>query len=225
MIARVEVLLVECLERGEHVALLRGLHALGRREVENRIAAGAERRALVSGGKEALAVDRRARADAAFEQDDEAGQILVLAAESVENPGAEAGPPDARPAVVDQELRLRVREALVEAGADDGEVVDAFGRVREQVGDFDAGLAVLREGALGAEDHGVAEFAVLEVLVAEAFGRMLAVQFRQQRLGIVGVDLARAALHEEGDDALGGGGQGRLLGRERLAPSAAAPVF
>ena len=37
----------------------------------------------------------------------------------------------------------------------------------------------------------------------------------EQRLGIVGVDLAGAALHEERDHALGGGREVRLLGRER----------
>ena len=39
--------------------------------------------------------------------------------------------------------------------------------------------------------------------------------FVQQGLRIVGVDLARAALHEERDDVLGRGGQGRLFGSER----------
>ena len=74
-----------------HVPLLRGLHTFWRGEVQNRIASRAERRALIRSGKEALAVHGGSRADTAFEQDDEAGEILVLAAESVEDPRAQAG--------------------------------------------------------------------------------------------------------------------------------------
>ena len=107
-------------------------------------------------------------------------------------------------------------KSFVITGAHDGEIVHVLRGVRKQVGHLYAGLTVLFEGALGAEDYGVAKFAVLKIFVAEAVRRMLAVQFRQQRFWIVGVHLAGAALHEEGDDTLGAGGQRRLFGRERV---------
>ena len=38
----------------------------------------------------------------------------------------------------------------------------------------------------------------------------------EQRLGVEGVDLRRAAVHEQVDDALGLAGEVRLLGRQRI---------
>src|SRR5262249_17253356 len=136
-IAGFQVLLVEAAKSREKVLLLVGGHAFGRREVEDRIAARAEGSALIDSRKEAVAIDAGAGAHAAFEQDHKAGKILVFGAEAVQDPGAQAGAPDPRPAVIDEELRLRVREALVVARPDNGEVVHTLRRVREQVGDFD----------------------------------------------------------------------------------------
>ena len=205
-IARSQVLLVHGSQRVEQVALLFGLHAGGAAEIEDRAAAVAERSALVGRGQEALSIDSGSAADAGFEQDDEARQVAALAAETVEHPCAQARTADAGPAVVDQELGLGVRETFVVDGADDGEVVGALGGVRKQVGHFESGLAVLLECERGAEEDGILEAAVHEFGVSEAGGRMLAVEFRQQRLGIERVHVARSALHEQVDHALGAGG-------------------
>jgi hypothetical protein len=75
--------LVHSAKRVEEIALFGILHAGGSAEIENRIAAGAERRALIRGRQKSMAVDRWARADAAFEQNYEARKILVLRAETV----------------------------------------------------------------------------------------------------------------------------------------------
>ena len=53
-------------------------------------------------------------------------------------------------------LRRGVDDHVAVARADDGDVVDALRRVREQVGDLDAALAVLLERPLRAEQLGVA---------------------------------------------------------------------
>ena len=176
LIPRRQMLLVHLAQRVEQIALLLGLHARRTAEIQNRIAAGAERGPLIGRRQEALAVHRRSRPHTAFQQHDEAGQILILAAETVENPRSQARPADPRPAVVDQELRLRMREALVIAGADDGEIVDALRSVRKQIRDFESRLAVLLEGPFRAENERVLELAVLEIFIAEAGRRMLAVQ-------------------------------------------------
>src|SRR5262249_49744944 len=48
----------------------------------------------------------------------------------------------------------------------------------------------------------------------EGVGQRLAVELRQRRLGVEGIDVRRAAVHEQPDDAPGGGGEVRLLRRE-----------
>ena len=128
LIPRLQVPLVHLAQRREQIALLFRLHALRAAEIQDRIAARAERRSLVRGGQEALTVDGGSRANTAFQQHHEAGQILVLTTEPVEDPGTEARTADPRPPVVDQELRLRMREAFVVAGADYREIIDAFRR-------------------------------------------------------------------------------------------------
>ena len=140
LIARIEVPLVHLPQRIQQIALLLLLHAGGTAEIEDRIPARPERRPLIGRRKKPLPVHRRTGPDAAFEQHHETRQVLVLAAEAVQNPRAEARPADARPAVVDQELRLRVREALVIAGADHGEIVGSLRNVRKQIRHFEAGL-------------------------------------------------------------------------------------
>ena len=75
---------------------------------------------------------------------------------------------------------------------------------------------MLPKGSFRPEDNGIAKFSVLEIFIAEARGRVLAVEFCQQRFRIEGVDLARAALHEQRDHPFGGGGQGRRFGGERI---------
>ena len=67
------------LQRIEQVALLFGLHARRAAQIENRIAARAERSSLIRRREKALAVNRGSRPDAAFQQHHETRQILVLA--------------------------------------------------------------------------------------------------------------------------------------------------
>ena len=88
-----------------------------------------------------------------------------------------------------------------------------LGDVRKELADLDAALAVLlelerrREGraglALGAAGCRV--------------GSALPAYFCQRRLGIERIDVRRAAVHEQVDDALGLGGKLRRLGQERVA--------
>src|SRR5207237_5971961 len=122
----------------------------------------------------ALAVNCRSGAHTAFEEHHKARQVLVLGAQPIQDPGTQAGPSDARPAVVDEELRLRVREALVKTGADDCDVIDSPGNIRKKVRDFEPGLTVPLESPLRAENDRRVKFAVLKIFVAEAGGGALA---------------------------------------------------
>src|SRR5688572_6407795 len=100
------MLLVDLAQRSEQIALFFRLHARRRREVQNWIATGTERRPLIGGGKKALPVDGRSGPDTALEQHYKSGQVLVLRTEPVQNPRTEAGTADPCPSTVDQELRL-----------------------------------------------------------------------------------------------------------------------
>ena len=88
--------------------------ALGIRKVENRIAAGAERDALIRRGQKAARPQSRAAARTARArlQHHEARQVLRLAADPVGDPGAHARPPEPRRAGVHETLRRAVIEVV-----------------------------------------------------------------------------------------------------------------
>ena len=90
----------------------------------------------------------------------------------------------------------------------EGDVVDAATDVREKIAHPFSTLSIALEVPLGAHH------APLVALAAAAEGLHrdgLAVQGVELRLVVEGVDMARAAIHEEEDDALG-------LGRIMRAP-------
>lgn len=107
-------------------------------------------------------------------------------------------------------------EAFVVEGADDSEVVGVFGDVGEEIGDVDAGLSVLAEFAAGREDGAFLEGGELEADVAEGIGDALAFEFGESGFGVEGVEVAGAAMHEQGDHAFGGGGHVRGFGRQGI---------
>src|SRR5262245_50818230 len=144
-----------------------GLHAGGRAQIENRIAARPERRTLIGCRKEPLPVNRRSRPDASFEQNHETRQVLILCAETIQYPRAKTWPADTRPAIVDQKLRLRMRESLVITGADHRQIIGTLRGVRKKIRYFETRLAVLLEGSLRSQDHQILELAVLKILIPE----------------------------------------------------------
>ncbi len=99
--------------------------------------------ALVGAGQEGrLPVLRLLDGIAARTHGDEAGQVLVVAAQAVGHPRTHARPDlPGLAAVHEQQRRLVIGHVGVH-GADDADVVDAASRVREQVADLDADFAV-----------------------------------------------------------------------------------
>ena len=166
-------------------------------------------------------------------QDDERRQVLVERAQAVGDPGAQAGPAgDLVAGLHEGDGRLVVDGVGVHA-ADEAHVVDHLGRVRQQLADPHAALAVLGELVLRRRDgkprlaagHGRQPLAL-----ADRVGQVLVVPCVHLRLVVVEVDLRRAADHVQIDDVLGLAGEvgaGRpaaatALGRrERVAAVAA----
>ena len=206
---------VVVVERVEQAALGVLAHAFGPVEVEDRVAGRAQHRALEAGRHVAArpvlgAADRPA---GRIEHDHEAGQVLVDAAEAVVHPRAEtrvAGEDFAR---VHLQHGRAVNGRIGRHRVKKGDVVHAGRQVGEEVADPLAALAVLLELPLRPDDAAL----VLLAAAAEGLdGDGLAVEVVELRLVVEGVDVRRAAVHEEEDDALGLGRQRRRLRRERV---------
>ena len=82
--------------------------------------------------------------------------------------------------------------------------------VREELADLDAALAVLLELERRRERRAGAPLGL------QRDRQRLAGVLRERRLGVERVDVRRAAVHEQVDDALRLGGKRRLLRRERI---------
>ena len=105
---------------------------------------------------------------------------------------------------------------LADHRADHAELVGVLGNIRIELADLHATLAVA--GELEGRGEDVADPIALGFLqlLLHGVGYGLAVQFREVVLGIEGVDLGGATVHEQVDDALGfagelGGGCGQRV--------------
>src|SRR6187401_2789613 len=78
-------------------------------------------------------------------QDDEGGQILVVAAQAVAEPRADAGAPDDLVPGVHEDLRRRVIELRRLHRADDGDLVGVLPEIGQERRQLRAGLSVLAE--------------------------------------------------------------------------------
>ena len=177
-------------QRVEAGALLIGGHPLGRRQVDDRVADGAEERPLVGGRHEpgAPVVGSAERAAAVVVHHDVGGQARRLRAEAVGDPR-----PDAREAHADlATLHLVGRLDMVVRAAverpDERHLVDLAGEVREDLRDLDAALPVPLE--LERARH---ERTGVSLANHHRVGHRLAGVLLQGRLRVEGVDLADTA--------------------------------
>ena len=120
------------------------------REVEHRVADRAELHALVLGRQEAAAPEPVVRAagrrlPALRDQHDERRQVLVLAAQAVAEPGADARPAGELGAGLEEGDGRVVVDRLGVHRLDEAEVVGDLRGVRQQLADPRARLAVLGE--------------------------------------------------------------------------------
>ena len=142
---------------------------------------------------------------------DEAGQILVLGAQAVRDPRADAGPALHGIAAIHQHQGRLVIGQLGLHRADDRDVVDALADLRKQLADFDAALAVfLKLERRRKRRAGLS-------LGANIFdGQRFAGVFGQRGFGIERIDMRRPAVEEKVNHPFGFGRKLRRFGRERV---------
>jgi len=196
--------------------------SFGVAEIKNRITFGAQRDALIGGGKETAGPIRRPAAWSARAtlENDERGEIARFAADSVSDPCAHARPSELAGPGVHEELGGRVIKNVRRTAHHKRDVIDNLAMVRHEFGNPHAALAALLETPARAKEFGfVFERTVHE---GEAFsfderiGNALAVQFDKLWFVIEKLELRRAAGHEEKDDVLRARGEMARLRRERI---------
>jgi hypothetical protein len=167
---------------------------------------------LIRGRQEAAAPERSALRGLRWAEHDEAGQVLVLAAQAVEEPGTEARPGEGLLARVHLQAGAVVIDVVGDHRADEAKIVHASGDVREQFADGRAALAVAGEAPWGSEQ--IPRLRSLQLWLGER--ERLALHLGELRLRIEQVHVRWAAGHEEEDDALRFRGKLRRLHRERV---------
>ena len=135
-------------------------------------------------------------------QRDEAGEVVILLPHAPGQPGAEAGAHLPHVAGVHQHQRHLVVGKLDMHRTDDGELVGVAGKVRKEIADRDAALAVPGEGERGGEGHAGLALG-LEVVI----GERLAAAGLELRLRVERVDLRHAAVQKHVDHPLRPGGE------------------
>ncbi len=212
------MLLVELVQQPEPAPLGVVGALLRRLEIDDRAAGVADLHALVRGRHVAVAPVRRAvdRPAAMIREDDEAGQVLVLAPQPVGNPAADARMAGEDAAGVHLEQRWAVRGAERMHRADERDVVDVLGDVRKELRDLHAALAVPLEPPR--RRHQAAGRPHRCPHSPDALHR-LALVFEQGGSWVEGIDLADAAVAEDRDHRLGLGGDHLRLGRQRSEPA------
>ena len=188
---------IHALQQRELVALLLIVHHRGRLQVEDGRVAAAELRALIDGGKKSGApVIGPAQNIVIVGEHDVRGQILVRRAQAVRHPRAQRRPSRQNRSRVHLADGADVIQTVGPAGSDDRHLIHVLGDVLIPVGHPESALAVLFPGAPRGHQGIVAGAARGLRGLADRIGNRLAVEFRQQRLRIESVDVARAAFHE-----------------------------
>ena len=160
---------------------------------------GVDAGTLINAGQErGLVIGGTAQGQATVAQRDEAGEVLVFGAESVDNPRAEAGFGDAQRAGVHEHRGDIVSGNVRPHGADHGEVVGEGTDFGEHLADFQAGTA--HRGELKRRAHGHA-----------TAGKGFTIEGAEGGFGIPGVNVGGRTLGKDVDDALGFTGEVRRV--------------
>ena len=201
------VQLVQLRQRIEPHALILRRHARRRLEIDDRIARGAEQRALIRGGHEAGApvVRPAERSAASVGHHDERRQAGRDRAQAVGDPRADARKPEVDLAGLHLVGALDVVVGSSVDRAQERDLVDVPADGRKDLRDFDPALPVLPEGERARHQRARRTLPHDDVALHLAVDRLAGV-LRQRRLGIEGIHLAPAAAHEQRDD----GGRARL---------------
>ena len=181
-------------------ALLDGV-LLERANVRNRIGCiDTENRGLVLGGEESaapLADSAVGRFRFAAFENDVAGEVAVLGAESIAGPGTHSGVSDEGEAGVEKEIPLGMLVDRTRHGAHHGEVVGAVGaQVRKEIRNGDATFTPGSKIKGAAVDVAV----VVELGALDLHRHGFAVEFAKAWFGIKAVEVRDASGHVAEDD-------------------------
>jgi len=169
---------VEFLHRVDHRTTKVRRHAFGIGQKQHRVALAAELHTLVDRGQKAATPTTVAGTEnLAGDQHDEAGQVVVRAADAIVDPRTDAGSAEQVEAGERLELRRRVVELVGVQRVDQAEFVGDTLQVGQQVGQAQSGLAAMRErevGGVGRAEEGGAfadegELLALEHLLRTKF--------------------------------------------------------
>ena len=192
----------------EHAAAICPRDALGVAEVEDGVVAAAELDALVLGRQKTAPPRRgveRLRAASFREENDEGGEVLVLRAQAVGEPRADRRTSALLRARLHKHHRRLVVDGLGVGGADDAELVDDLGRVREETAHPRPAPPVLleiNERAHERERRLVRDHAGVALRAPHRVGDLLSVPPRQRRLVVEELELRRPAALEQVDHPL-----------------------
>ena len=217
---------IELLDGVDDVALAVGGRPAGTPQVEDRVALGVEPDALEPAGQEAAVPlprgDRLGLAEPARRgQDDEAGQVVALAAQAVGEPRAHRRPAGDGRAGVHEGVRRVVVDRLGHHRADDADVVGDRGQVREDRADLLAAGPQRWNGCWGAKQTSFWPWSwAIGMPLGERLGHRLAVHLGQVGLVVERLQVRRAAGHVQVDDPLGLGGEVERM--DRAGPSVGA---
>src|SRR5579859_3436400 len=140
---------------------------------------------------------------------DESRQVLVVRTQAVGDPGTHAGADLTRVPAIHQHQRRLVIGNIGVHRADHANIINALGHVGKNLADLDSALGEFFELELRREP-GAGLALGLQIL----HGQRLAGVFFQRGFGIEGVNVRRAAVGENVDDAPGFAGELGRLGRE-----------
>jgi hypothetical protein len=209
----------------EHRAAVVGGDAGRVLDVEHRVCAAAEGDAVVPRREEAALPHareerlRRRAAGPARCEDNEARQIIVLAAEAVAQPRAKARAAGHLAAGHHKRAGRVVVDGVGVDAADDRELIGHLRRVREQLAHPRASLAVLGELEHGGRDRQprlAAGHRGDALAAADGVGQVLVEVRFELRLVIPHVDLRRPAVHVQVDEPLGLGRVVRQAGEHGM---------
>ena len=188
-------------------------------QIDNGIGARTEESALVGGRQETLApLGSAAHRGSPLSQHDKAGQILILASQTIGHPcpdGRSAGKDLARQGMIDGRS---VIAAVDRDTVEKGHVVDTGRQVRQQFRHPPAGLTMSGEAEGGRDDAVVGGSEAGHVQVGPADGgHLLPCKLVEGRPVFEGIHLAHSTFHEEKDAVFGLGRQVSRLGQQRIS--------
>ena len=198
------------------------VESLGARQIQDRVADGAKRHALVRRRQKAASPVRGAPARAAWPrlEDNEARQILGFAPQAVRDPRAHARPSKLRTPGVGKNLCRRVIENFRRHGAHEGHVIHNRRNLGKAFRHPGAALTALRKLPPRSEHlrnlFGERVHESKALPLDEGLRNGLTVELLQFRFVVEKLQLARASGHEEINDAPGPWRKVGFLRRERV---------